>query len=139
MSSRLREASSRTNDKLLAAIDNALGSNSKAPSVGKSTKTKRKTKRTKENGKTSTIHKEESAQATDAHTSSVDKAECSSSEFTPLDRFRKLAYQIKNQIMWKRGLERAEQHLKTAVPTSFDSQTDTLTFNVNAFRPEIQS
>ena len=137
MSSKLREASSRTNDKLLAVTDNALGSNSKAPSVGKSTKTKRKTKRMK--GKTSTIHKEESAQATDVHTSSVDKAECNSSEFTPLDRFRKLAYQIKNQIMWKRGLERAEHYLKTAVPTSFDSQTDTLTFNVNAFRPEIQS
>ena len=41
--------------------------------------------------------------------------------------------------MWKKGLERAEEHLKTVVPTSFDSQTDTLTFNVNAFKPEIQS
>ena len=55
-------------------------------------------------------------------------------------RFKTLANKVKNQIVWKKGLQRAEEHLKLyVVPGGEGGQSETLTFNVNAFKPEIQS
>ena len=57
-----------------------------------------------------------------------------------LHRFKTLANKVKNQIVWTKGLQRAEQHLKTTVvPGQEGEHCETLTFNVNAFKPEIQS
>ena len=101
----------------------------------KHTKSKRKAKHSRPGNETSRngASSNNSSPPVESTSQSKDKG------YSPLLRFRKFACQIKNQIMWKKGLERAEEHLKAAVPTSFDSQTDTLTFNVNAFKPEIQS
>ena len=56
---------------------------------------------------------------------------------TPLTKFKTMARMVKNHIMLTKGLmHNAEEHLKTYVD---DEQAGTLTFNVNAFRPETQS
>lgn len=48
---------------------------------------------------------------------------------------------VKNQIAWTKGLARdAEAHLKTyTVQTQGGDQPESLTFNLNAFKPEVQS
>ena len=57
-----------------------------------------------------------------------------------LQKFKTLANKVKNQIVWTKGLQRAEEHMKMyAVPGQEGLQGETLTFNVNAFKPEIQS
>lgn len=57
-----------------------------------------------------------------------------------LQRFKTLANKVKNQIVWTKGLQRAEEHLKMyLVPGEEGTQGEPLTFNVNAFKPEIQS
>ena len=57
-----------------------------------------------------------------------------------LHRFKTLANKVKNQIVWKKGLQRAEEHLKDClVPGQEGLEGEALTFNVNAFKPEIQS
>ena len=55
--------------------------------------------------------------------------------------FKAVAKMVKNQIVWTKGLAQdAEEHLKTyVVPNSTHGETETLTFNVHAFRPEVQS
>lgn len=61
-------------------------------------------------------------------------------EASALQRFKTLANKVKNQIVWTKGLQRAEEHLKmTVVPGQDGTHSETLTFNVNAFKPEIQS
>ena len=61
-------------------------------------------------------------------------------EHSALQRFKTLANKVKNQIVWTKGLQRAEEHLKMyTVPGQGDGHSKTLTFNVNAFKPEIQS
>ena len=61
-------------------------------------------------------------------------------EKSALQRFRALANKVKNQIVWTKGLQRAEEHLKNyVVPGQDGVQGEALTFNVNAFKPEIQS
>ena len=61
-------------------------------------------------------------------------------ETSALQRFKTLANKVKNQIVWTKGLQRAEEHLKmTVVPGQEGAHSETLTFNVNAFKPEIQS
>lgn len=61
-------------------------------------------------------------------------------EASPLQRFKTLANKVKNQIVWTKGLQRAEEHLKmTVIPGEDGMHGETLTFNVNAFKPEIQS
>lgn len=55
-------------------------------------------------------------------------------------RFKSLARMVKNQVVWKKGLHQAEEHLKTyVVQQQGDSTTEALTFNVNAFRPDVQA
>lgn len=57
-----------------------------------------------------------------------------------LQRFKIVANKVKNQIVWTKGLQRAEEHLKmTVIPGQDGAHSETLTFNVNAFKPEIQS
>ena len=56
--------------------------------------------------------------------------------------FRTVAKMVKNQIVWTKGLAQdAEEHLKTyVVPNATAAgQAEALTFNANAFRPEVQS
>ena len=60
-------------------------------------------------------------------------------EASPLQRFKTLANKVKNQIVWKKGLQRAEENLKMTVIDGSGMHGETLTFNVNAFKPEIQS
>ena len=61
-------------------------------------------------------------------------------EKSALQRFKALANKVKNQIVWTKGLQRAEEHLKNYVVPGRDGvQGEALTFNVNAFKPEIQS
>ena len=63
-----------------------------------------------------------------------------SDKFAGFQRFKTLANKLKNQIVWKKGLQRAEEHLKMyVVPGGEGGQNETMTFNVNAFKPEIQS
>lgn len=66
----------------------------------------------------------------------------SEQETTPLNlRFRRVARMVKNQMMWTKSLAKdAEEHLKTyVVNDTAGGEAHTLTFNVNAFRPDIQS
>lgn len=59
----------------------------------------------------------------------------------PLFKFKTMAKMVKNQITWIKGMAQdAEEHLKMDVAQNqSEGQTGTLTFNVNAFRPEVQS
>lgn len=61
-------------------------------------------------------------------------------KFAAIQRFKTLANKVKNQFVWKKGLQRAEEHLKMyVVPGGEGGESEALTFNVNAFKPEIQS
>ena len=59
----------------------------------------------------------------------------------PANLFRKTARMVKNQLVWTKGLVKdAEEHLKTyVVESQGDGQPEALTFNLNAFRPDVQS
>ena len=69
------------------------------------------------------------------------ETESLSSSTNGLKRFKTIANKVRNQYVWTKGLRRAEQHLKTyVIPSDGDGQvTETLTFNINAFKPETQS
>ena len=135
-----RSASMSSDGKPLQAVDVAI-EHSQATTKTKHSKHKRKNKHSRTPGNEmsrNVANSNNSSQGRHSEETSHARPR-QDTDHSPLLRFKKFACQIKNQIMWKKGLERAEEHLKTVVPTSFDSQTDTLTFNVNAFKPEIQS
>ena len=54
-------------------------------------------------------------------------------------KFRAMARMVKNQLAWtKQMAQYAEEHMKTYTVQDLEG-TETLTFDVNAFRPEVQS
>lgn len=59
----------------------------------------------------------------------------------PLKKFKAMARMVKNQLAWTKEMAQcAEEHMKTHIQSHTDEQAaEALTFNVNAFRPEVQS
>ena len=60
----------------------------------------------------------------------------------PLKKFKAMARMVKNQLAWTKEMAQcAEEHMKTHVIQSHTDEqaAEALTFNVNAFRPEVQS
>ena len=60
----------------------------------------------------------------------------------PLKKFKAMARMVKNQLAWTKEMAQcAEEHMKTHVIQSHTDEqaAEALTFNVNAFHPEVQS
>lgn len=52
-------------------------------------------------------------------------------------RFRRIVNKVKNQIIWGRGFQRREKHLKTYLgPSHWGKREVLLTFNVDHFKPD---